>query len=436
VEPAVFDAQRLAAVERTGLLDSAASESFDSLTCLAARLLHAPMAFLTLVDDRRSFWLSTDGVAEGRENPVEESFCQYVIADGAALVIGDATADTRVCNNPSVGLLGVRAWAGFPVFDADGVPLGSFCVMDTVVRAWTKQDVHVLSVLSQAASAQIALLAAVGAELRAREDLEAVRASEQQAEQRLQRLASVTLELVAADTVEGLTEIVIDHALPVLGVDGGGVVLRESDRMRVVVSGRLDARVQLIYGELPLNSPLPACHVARTGQRLVLANRAQGLAFLPQMADVYADTQRLAWAFCPLRVADRLLGSLAVCWIEERDTIPDAELDLIDAFAAQCATAVERIGTRKGCSRRCSAVCSLSRRLRRRSTSPCGTCPRSPPPRSVATGTTRTTTALAPPSSRSATSPDTRATAPPRWRRSATCCVALPSTATTAPQCC
>lgn len=238
VEPAVFDAQRLAAVQRTGLLDSAATESFDSLTCLAARLLHAPMAFLTLVDDRRSFWLSTDGVAEGRENPVEESFCQYVIADGAALVIGDATVDTRVCNNPSVGLLGVRAWAGFPVYDADGVPLGSFCVMDTVVRAWTKQDVHVLSVLSQAASAQIALLAAVGAELRAREDLEAVRASEQQAEQRLQRLASVTLELVAADTVEGLTEIVIDHALPVLGVDGGGVVLRESDRMRVVVSGR------------------------------------------------------------------------------------------------------------------------------------------------------------------------------------------------------
>ncbi len=100
VEPAVFDAQRLAAVERTGLLDSAASELFDSLTSLATQLLHAPMAFLTLVDDRRSFWLSTDGVADGRENPVEESFCQYVIADRAPLVIGDATADTRVCNNP------------------------------------------------------------------------------------------------------------------------------------------------------------------------------------------------------------------------------------------------------------------------------------------------------------------------------------------------
>lgn len=170
-------------------------------------------------------------------------------------------------------------------------------------------------------------------------------APEQQAEQRLQRLAGITLEFVAADTVEGLLEIVVDRALPVLGVDGGAVVLRESDRMRQVVSDRLDATVRLVYGELPLDSPMPACHVARTGQRLVLANREQGLAFLAQMADVYADTQRLAWVFCPLRVADRVLGSLAVCWIDERDTIPDAELDLIDAFGAQCATALERIAS-------------------------------------------------------------------------------------------
>lgn len=339
----MFDGQRLAAVERTGLLDSATSEVFDSLTSLAAQLLDAPMAFLTLVDDRRSFWLSTDGVADGRENPVEESFCQYVIADRAPLVIGDAAADARVCHNPSVGLLGVRAWAGFPVLDAEGLPLGSFCVMDTVVRVWTEQDVQVLSVLSRAASAQIALLVAVADERRARDDVEVVRAAEQQAERRLQRLASITLELAGADTVEELSEIIVDRALPVLGVDGGAVVLRESDRMRLAVSDRLDERSRLSYGELPLDSPLPACQVARTGQRLVLANREQGLAFLPQMAQVYADTGRLAWAFCPIRIGERLLGSLAVCWTDERRTIPDPELDLLDAFGAQCATALERI---------------------------------------------------------------------------------------------
>ena len=442
----MFDAERLAAVERTGLLDSAASELFDSLTSLAARLLHAPMAFLTLVDDRRSFWLSTDGVPDGRENPVEESFCQYVIADRAPLVIGDATADTRVRNNPSVELLGVRAWAGFPVFDADGAALGSFCVMDTVVRAWTEQDVQVLSVLSRAASAQIALLAAVGAERRARQDLEVVRAAEQQGDRRLQRLASITLELVAADTVEELTEILMDRALPVLGVDGGAVVLRESDRMRLVVSGRLDDKVQLIYGELPLDSPLPACHVARTGQRLVLANREQGLAFLPQMAEVYANTARLAWVFCPIRVADRLLGSLAVCWMDERETIPEAELDLIDAFGAQCATALERISSAEAQRTADRHTQGLLEALQR------SLLTQPPPPPTLdlavrylpavataqvgATGTTHTTTAWAPPSSPSVTSPVTRATAPLRWRRSATCCVAWPSTAPTARRCC
>ncbi len=348
VEPAVSDRRRLEAVASTGLLDSASSRSFDSLTALARQLLRAPMAFLTLVDDRRSFWLSTDGVPEGRENPVEQSFCQYVIADRAPLVVADATVEARVSGNPSVELLGVRAWAGFPVYDPAGEALGSFCVMDTVVREWSEEDVRVLAVLSEAAAAHIALLSALSAERAARSDLEAVRGSERQAEERLERLASVTIKLAAADSAEALAEGIFDHALPVLGVDGGAIVLREADHMRLAVSGKLDEKVQLIYGVLPLDSPLPACHVARTGESLVLANRQQGLAFLPQMADVYADTERLAWAFLPLRVADRLLGSLAVCWADEREAIPAAELDLLAAFAAQCATAADRINAAAG----------------------------------------------------------------------------------------
>lgn len=62
VEAAVLDAGRLAAVERSGLLDSAEQDSWDGLTALAVRLLKAPMAFLTVVDAERSFWLATCGV--------------------------------------------------------------------------------------------------------------------------------------------------------------------------------------------------------------------------------------------------------------------------------------------------------------------------------------------------------------------------------------
>jgi len=329
----LLDADRLRAVRATGLLDSAVAQSWDQLTGLAARLLKAPMAFMTLVDDKRSFWLScvgVDAVGPGEhQNPVEESFCQYVIADRAPFIVNDAAGHPRTRDNPSVSLLGVRAWAGYPVLDAAGRVLGSFCVMDTVPRTWTHEDVEVLGVLAGAASGQVQLLAAV--------------AAERLAEERLQRLAGVALELVAAETVEDLTDIVVNRGLPVLGADGGAVLVREDDgTMRLGISNRLGDRTKVNYGLLPADDPLPACHVARTGLRLQLPSRASGLAFAPEMRAVYETTQRHAWAFTPLRIGGRLSGSLAASWVHEREFTPE-ELDLVDAFAAQCAQALERI---------------------------------------------------------------------------------------------
>ena len=347
VEPAVFDTGRLAAVARSGLLASAQQDSWDGLTALAARLLRAPMAFLTVVDHDRSFWLATCGVDRsspgGRSNTVAESFCQYVIADRAPLVVADAAAHPRTAGNPSVAGMGVRAWAGFPVLDRDGHALGSFCVMDVVPRAWSDDDVAVLGALAEAASSQIALLSVVQAEARAQAELEVARDAEVRAQARLDQLANVTLQLLGADTLEGLAEIIIGQALAVLGVDGGAVLVREQDRFSLAVSGRLPERVQVLYGDLPLDSPLPACHVGRTGERVVLPDRAAGLAFSPVMEQVYADTERPSWAFLPLELGGRVLGCLAVAWEHERERIPDDELDLIAAFAAQCTQALERI---------------------------------------------------------------------------------------------
>src|SRR4051812_24900340 len=67
------DPERLGAVRATGLLGSPPMTATDELTSLAAELLHTPMAFLTLVDEKTSFWLSFTGVdtaGEQRGNPV------------------------------------------------------------------------------------------------------------------------------------------------------------------------------------------------------------------------------------------------------------------------------------------------------------------------------------------------------------------------------
>ncbi|MDT0440945.1 serine/threonine protein phosphatase, partial [Streptomyces sp. DSM 41981] len=74
---ALSDPARLAAVRATGLLDSGPEPVFEDLATLAARLTGAGRAFVTLVDEDRSYWKSCVGVdvTDGRENPVRESFC-------------------------------------------------------------------------------------------------------------------------------------------------------------------------------------------------------------------------------------------------------------------------------------------------------------------------------------------------------------------------
>ena len=56
--------ERLAAVRRTALLDTPPEEGFDRLTRMAARLLGAPVALITLIADDRQFFKSATGLPE------------------------------------------------------------------------------------------------------------------------------------------------------------------------------------------------------------------------------------------------------------------------------------------------------------------------------------------------------------------------------------
>jgi phosphoserine phosphatase RsbU/P len=179
----ILDPARLAAVARTRLLDTDPEEPFDRLARLAAALLDAPFAFVTIVDERRTFWKSRIGLAEtgvaAHDQPTEESFCQYVIATGEQLIVGDAARDPRTRENPSVVAQAIGAWAGFPIHAPTGEILGSFCVVDVRAREWSDQDIHVLQTLASAATAEIALRAALLDERAARQlaDRESTRSS-------------------------------------------------------------------------------------------------------------------------------------------------------------------------------------------------------------------------------------------------------------------
>lgn len=349
VIPAVeFERDWVDAIRARVLLDNAKQESWDVLAALASRLLGAPMAFLTEVDGTQSLMLSRVGANADdagflglKPNNDEESLCGSVIAALAPLIVEDVFKSSS--SRTSAPLTGVTSWVGYPLLDPNGDALGSFCVMDVRPRTWTAEEVGILGVLARAASAQLSLLRAITMERGVRDHVAALRDSERLAEERLQRLAFVALELVGAETVEDLTEIVINNGLLVMGADGGAVVVRADDNiLQLAVSGRLGEHVQRTYGVLPVDDPLPASYVARTGERLVLPSMESGLAFTPAMGPLYEATKRHAWVFTPLKIGKRLLGALAVSWVQERQ-FTDAELTVIDAFAAQCAQALDRI---------------------------------------------------------------------------------------------
>lgn len=158
----VQDAVRLRALKSTELLDSPPDPRFDRLTRLAARLLHTPVALVSLVDHDRQFFKSSVGLPEPwatrRETPLSHSFCKYVVSRGQPLVIPDARQDPLVSNNGGVADLGVVAYLGMPLITLDGAALGAFCVIDGMPRDWKSHEIETLHELAEAVLSQISLL--------------------------------------------------------------------------------------------------------------------------------------------------------------------------------------------------------------------------------------------------------------------------------------
>jgi GAF domain-containing protein len=143
----VRNLNRLAAVQRTGLLDTPPEETFDRFTRLATRIFRTPVALVSLVDANRQFFKSTIGLPEPwqtrRETPLTHSFCKHAVALQEPLVIADARKDPAYRDNPAVRDLKIIAYAGVPL-TVSGCALGAFCVIDNEPHAWSYDEVLML----------------------------------------------------------------------------------------------------------------------------------------------------------------------------------------------------------------------------------------------------------------------------------------------------
>jgi signal transduction histidine kinase/ActR/RegA family two-component response regulator len=138
------DPDRVAAVQRTGLLDQPPDPALDRLARLAAGALGAAMAVVCLVADERQFFAGQSGLPEplasARGGPLTDALCHYPVTTRASVAIPDLRRHPELAEHPAVTELGILSFAGVPLFDGEGWAVGALCLLDRAPRAWTDDD--------------------------------------------------------------------------------------------------------------------------------------------------------------------------------------------------------------------------------------------------------------------------------------------------------
>jgi GAF domain-containing protein len=144
----VTEQRRLAALHRYNILDTPPDSAFDRLTAFAAGLLHAPIAFIALVDDEKICFKSRFGFAlhEVKRTP---GLCASCILRDEPLMVADAGLDPSLKDNPLIQHEGIRFYCGAPLRTADRFNIGTFAVLDRVPRTLSDAAIRQLAALSR-----------------------------------------------------------------------------------------------------------------------------------------------------------------------------------------------------------------------------------------------------------------------------------------------
>ncbi len=260
--PALNPQGRLAALHKTGLLDTPPEPAYDRLTRFVTRILNVPVSLVSLVDAGRQFFKSAIGLPEPwaslRQTPLSHSFCQHLVTADGILVVEDARNDPRVCDNLAIRDLGVVSYLGAPLVTPDGYVLGSLCAIDSKPRRWTSEDIVNLTELAGIVMSEIALREEVAQREEAgRQQRLLVKELHHRVKNTLAMVdALVTLSLRTADSLESFRDSIRDRILSLANAHSllierqwGSVSLRE-----------------LIAGEFK-----PVCHAQVTAEGPELA---------------------------------------------------------------------------------------------------------------------------------------------------------------------
>ncbi|MGH8893703.1 MAG: ATP-binding SpoIIE family protein phosphatase, partial [Actinomycetes bacterium] len=132
----------------------------------------------------------------------------------------------------------------------------------------------------------------------------------------LARVLAYTAALAEADSLANVVDAVATMVLPAFGARGMLVSLVESGRLKMVGHAGYPPEAVAMLDLVEVDDNAPIAQVLRTRVPLFVPSRAAYLDLFPARTVVVEATQKHAWAFLPLTVSGRPLGSLTVSFEE------------------------------------------------------------------------------------------------------------------------
>jgi two-component sensor histidine kinase len=161
MQPVWTEDDRLAALRSYRVLDTPSEPAFDDLVQLAARACQAPVALISLIDERRQWFKAEVGLGI-RETSLDRSICLSAMLEPGLTIVPDLTQDPRFARNPLVTEQPhLRFYAGAVLRTPDGVPLGALCVLDHRSRDLTVEQASTLTILARQVLSQLELRRAI-----------------------------------------------------------------------------------------------------------------------------------------------------------------------------------------------------------------------------------------------------------------------------------
>ncbi len=143
------EAKRLDVLSSYDIIDSAPDETFDRVTRLAQATFRAPVAMISLIDEKRQWIKSSQGISIP-ELPRSTSICAHAIEGNEPLVVPDLREDRRFAlSQLVVGEPRLRFYAGVPLTASGGHRVGTLCAADIEPRDASPREVSLLQDLAR-----------------------------------------------------------------------------------------------------------------------------------------------------------------------------------------------------------------------------------------------------------------------------------------------